>query len=73
MAYFSEDRRSFGILDTMTAAWDAVMRAREASLNSEARIAQIQALEAKTDAELAQMGIRRDDIVRHVFRDLYYL
>jgi len=33
---------------------------------------QIEALEAKTDAELAEMGIRRDMIAHHVFHDLYY-
>jgi len=33
----------------------------------------IDALEAKSDAELAKMGIRRDEIAYHVFRDLYYV
>ncbi|WP_137702993.1 hypothetical protein [Marimonas lutisalis] len=33
---------------------------------------QIAALEAKSDEELAAMGIKRDDIARHVFRDLFY-
>ena len=33
---------------------------------------QIEALEAKTDAELAELGIRRDLIAHHVFNDLYY-
>ncbi len=37
------------------------------------RHGQIAALEAKTDAELAAMGIRRDMIAHHVFRDLYYV
>jgi uncharacterized protein YjiS (DUF1127 family) len=29
-------------------------------------------LQSKSDAELAQLGLRRADIVRHVFGDLYY-
>lgn len=33
----------------------------------------IEALEAKSDAELAAMGLRRADIARHVFRDLFYI
>ncbi len=33
----------------------------------------IDALEAKSDAELAAMGLRREDIPYHVFRDLYYI
>lgn len=32
----------------------------------------IEELEAKTDQELAEMGLKRDDIVRHVFQDLFY-
>lgn len=39
----------------------------------QARLNRAEALEAKSDAELARMGIKREDIVRHVFRDLYYI
>ncbi len=48
--------------------WDSMMKAAEAS----SRVHRIEALEAKSDAELAKMGIKRDDIVHYVFRDLYY-
>lgn len=37
-----------------------------------ARSEQIEMLEAKSDAELAAMGLRRDTIAYHVFRDLHY-
>jgi uncharacterized protein YjiS (DUF1127 family) len=37
------------------------------------RMADIVALNAKTDAELAALGITRDDIPRHVFRDMFYV
>ncbi|MEZ5714297.1 MAG: hypothetical protein R3D85_03435 [Paracoccaceae bacterium] len=30
-------------------------------------------LEAKSDAELARMGIKRDQIAYHVFSDLFYV
>jgi uncharacterized protein YjiS (DUF1127 family) len=43
-----------------------------ASSNS-ARLQKVEMLNAKSDAELAEMGIKRDDIVHHVFRDLYYI
>ncbi len=46
----------------------SIMRATEAS----SRFHRIEALQAKSDAELASIGIKRDDIVHHVFRDLYY-
>ncbi|MTE00614.1 hypothetical protein GIY56_09970 [Paracoccus sp. YIM 132242] len=44
-----------------------------AYLESRARCAEIEALEAKTDAELAGMGLTRDRIPAHVFRDTYWL
>lgn len=33
----------------------------------------IEALEAKTDAELSAMGLNREKIAHYVFRDLYYI
>lgn len=36
------------------------------------RIDQIQALDAKSDQELAELGLQRADIPRYVFRDLLY-
>ncbi|MFU8882890.1 MAG: hypothetical protein ACNA7Q_11015 [Rhodobacterales bacterium] len=47
-------------------------RAFNAYVARRARTDQIQALEALSDAELAQIGIRRDQIVQYVFRDLYW-
>ena len=37
------------------------------------RMGEIERLEAKSDAELAEMGLMRDDIYRHVFRDILYI
>ena len=48
---------------------ESFLRAGEAS----SRIHRVEALRAKTDAELAAIGIKRDDIVHHVFKDLYYI
>jgi len=36
-------------------------------------MAEIDALNAKSDAELAALGTSRDDIPRYVFRDMFYL
>lgn len=47
----------------------SLMRAAEAS----SRTHRIEALEAKSDAELRDIGIKREDIVYHVFKDLYYV
>lgn len=50
----------------------ALVRGMEAQAHVTSRRNRIEALEAKTDAELARMGIRREDIPYHVFRDLFY-
>ncbi len=50
----------------------ALVRGMEAQARVTARRNRIEALEAKTDEELARMGLRREDIPYHVFRDLFY-
>ncbi len=37
------------------------------------RQAEFDALNAKTDEELKQMGLTRDRIVMHVFREMFYV
>lgn len=37
------------------------------------RMEELQRLDAKTDEELAKMGLTRDEIPRYVFRDLFYV
>jgi hypothetical protein len=38
-----------------------------------ARLQLVEALNRLSDAELARRGLRREDIVRHVFSDIYYI
>lgn len=44
-----------------------------AYVESRYRQDQIAALEAKSDLELARMGLTRDRIIAHVFRDVFWL
>ncbi len=44
-----------------------------AYMHRKSRMDQIEALNALTDAELAKIGITRDDIPRYVFRDMFYI
>ncbi|MGC3939395.1 DUF1127 domain-containing protein [Roseobacter sp. EG26] len=37
------------------------------------RMVIVERLQEKSDAELAAIGIRREDIVRHVFSDILYV
>lgn len=57
-------------------AWNRMIAALARGLEAQVRIAsrrdRIEALEAKSDVELARMGIRRENIPYHVFRDLFY-
>jgi len=49
----------------------AIRRGLEAHGRKASRRDAIEALQAKSDAELARLGLRRADIPMHVFRDLY--
>ena len=42
-------------------------------MEAQARTDRIQAYHAMSDAELAARGIAREDIVRHVYRDRFFL
>ncbi|WP_208353527.1 hypothetical protein [Pseudaestuariivita rosea] len=53
--------------------WTGLIALRERSLNCEGRVDQIDALNAKSDQDLAKLGLTRDDIPRYVFRDHIYL
>ncbi|MDD9706924.1 MAG: hypothetical protein QUV10_03495 [Paracoccaceae bacterium] len=44
-----------------------------AYMHRKSRMDEIEALHAKSDAELAEIGITRDDIPRYVFRDTFYI
>lgn len=37
------------------------------------RVEYLRRLEAKTDEELDAMNLKRENLVHHVFRDLYYM
>ena len=51
----------------------AISDAMTRSAERQSRRAAILALEAKSDRELADMGLRRDEIAQHVFRDILYV
>lgn len=40
---------------------------------SNARMQAVQRLNDMSDAQLAERGLKREDIVHHVFRDTYYV
>lgn len=56
----------FSLLDGLTRGMSQVVEANS-------RIREVERLQAMSDEALAAKGIRRDDIVRYVFRDLYWM
>ncbi|WP_176473852.1 hypothetical protein [Actibacterium ureilyticum] len=62
-----------GILTAIGAPFRALGRGLVRMAEQNPRLKRIQALQAKSDAELAELGLKRDDIVHHVFRASYYL
>ena len=61
------------IRDRIDAFFAGMGQGLNAYMESRSRLPQIEALNRKSDAELAAMGLKRDDIVRHVFRDMLYI
>lgn len=53
--------------------FDGIGRGFSASLEASSRMAELERLNAMSDAELAEIGIRREDIARVVFRDVLYV
>lgn len=62
-----------GLRDRIDAFLAAMGQGFNAYLERRSRKDEIARLEAMSDAELARLGIARDRIVHHVFRDLFYV
>ena len=65
--------RTADIRQKVDAFFASIGQGMNAYMERRSRMTQITALEAKTDAELAEMGITRDRIIHHVFRDLFHV
>lgn len=52
---------------------NAVVSGMEAYMTRHSRTREIERLNAMSDAELNAIGVKRDEIVHHVFRDHFYV
>ena len=72
----SEFASQITFLDTVRSgfrrAFASISRSFAAYVEAKSRRAAYVALESRSDAELAAMGLRRDQIARYVFRDLIH-
>ncbi|WOI55731.1 DUF1127 domain-containing protein [Palleronia sp. LCG004] len=64
------DSRTFG--QTVSAFFSAIGHGLIAMGENSSRYRRLQALNAMTDEQLAQRGLKRENLVRHVFADVYY-
>lgn len=62
-----------GLRDRIDAFFVSLGQGLNAYARSRSRADQVQALNAKSDKDLAAMGLTRDDIPRYVFRDMFYV
>ncbi|SMX34261.1 DUF1127 domain-containing protein [Actibacterium lipolyticum] len=58
---------------SLTAPFVAFGRAIVRLAEANPRMRQIEELNNTTDEQLAERGVSRDDVVRHIFRDRLYL
>lgn len=65
--------RTAAIREKVDAFFASIGQGMNAYMERRSRMDQITRLEAKTDEELSNLGIKRDRIVQHVFRDLFYV
>ncbi|SLN22755.1 hypothetical protein PSA7680_00916 [Pseudoruegeria aquimaris] len=64
---------NFSVTESLSAVWKRFVAALFRAAESRSRVAELERLNAKSDAELAEMGLRREDIARYVFRDALYI
>ena len=61
-----------GLRARLDAFFATIGQGMNAYMESRSRMHQINRLNALSDEELAEMGLKRDEIPRHVFRDIFY-
>ena len=73
MTAHTNESSVFAVLRAVqTSVFDRIAQALELSNLNLSRREQIEALQGKSDHELARIGVRRDQIAYHVYNDLFY-
>lgn len=73
MAYATQHTASAGIFSAVQHFFAAIGNALVLVAESNPRMKKVHALQRMSDAELAERGIKREDIVRVVFNDVLYM
>lgn len=64
---------AFSLFAPIRAFFAALGRAMIVAAENSSCMKRIEAFNAMTDEQLAERGLKRDEIVRHVFQDLMYV
>ncbi|WP_133485897.1 DUF1127 domain-containing protein [Aliiroseovarius marinus] len=64
---------AFSLFAPVRAFFAAIGRGLVVAAENSSRMKRIEAFNAMTDEQLAERGLKRDEIVRHVFQDLMYV
>ncbi len=73
MAFFTDTISSKPRASFLSSVWAPVAGFFERVADSQNRSVDVQRMQKLSDRELADIGISREDIVRHVYRDIYYV
>ena len=73
MPFFTETIDTQPKRKTLQSVLAAVSNALSRIVAAQNRSVDVQRMQNLTDRELAKMGLHRDVIVRHVYRDIYYV
>ncbi|MEP3347587.1 MAG: DUF1127 domain-containing protein [Litoreibacter sp.] len=74
MAYVTQTQvQTHSILERVGDFFVSMFGKIDLSASVNARVAQMDKLNAKSDEELKAIGLRREDIARYVFRDIYHI
>ena len=73
MAFYSDTTSAQDRPAIFASFANAIVAAAERVTAAQNRTATVRALQQRSDRELADIGIAREDIVRHVYRDIYYI
>ena len=72
MAYTTHNTAQTGIFSAVQHFFAAIGNALILAAEANPRMKRVQALQRMSDEELAERGIKREDIVRIVFQDVLY-
>jgi hypothetical protein len=73
MAFFTDTASAQSQPGILSKIGTGIVAAMTRIMDAQDRSPEVRRLEAMSDIELAEMGIKRENIIRHVFRDVYGL